>query len=99
MTVWNNQTDEGVVGSPDPSENAKKKSTGDSVLTEWQTMTYELTESVINVRYLHNMQIRASVPVQWCVDTTNIVSPKSFVAAFLVKISKSTWELMDDKGE
>jgi hypothetical protein len=55
MTAWNNQMDEGVVGSPDPSENAKKKSAGDFVLTEWQTMTYKLSDSVIDLRYLHKI--------------------------------------------
>jgi hypothetical protein len=62
-------------------------------------MTYELSDTVMDQRYLHKMQIRASIPVQWCIDTTNILSAKSFVAAYLVKISKNTWELMDDNNQ
>jgi hypothetical protein len=99
MTAWNNQNICGAIDAQNPSESPKKKSTNDSELTEWQTMTYEHTDSVIDVRYLHKMRIRSSVAVQWCIDTANIMSAKSFIAAFLVKISKSIWELMDDKGE
>jgi hypothetical protein len=97
--AWKEQNVCGVIEPQNPSESPKKKSTNDTELTEWQATTYELADSVIDVRYLHKMRIRASVPVQWCVDTANIMSAKSFIAAFLVKISKSTWELMDDKGE
>ena len=99
MTAWNDQNICGAIDAQNPSESPKKKSTNDSELTEWQTMTYEHTDSVIDVRYLHKMRIRSSVAVQWCIDTANIMSAKSFIAAFLVKISKSIWELMDDKGE
>ena len=99
MTAWNDQNICGAIDAQNPSESPKKKSTNDSELAEWQTMTYEHTDSVIDVRYLHKMRIRSSVAVQWCIDTANIMSAKSFIAAFLVKISKSIWELMDDKGE
>jgi len=99
MTAWNDQNICGAIDAQNPSESPKKKSTNDSELTEWQTMTYEHTDSVIDVRYLHKMRIRSSVAVQWCIDRANIMSAKSFIAAFLVKISKSIWELMDDKGE
>ena len=99
MTAWNDQNICGAIDAQNPSESPKKKSTNDSELMEWQTMTYEHTDSVIDVRYLHKMRIRSSVAVQWCIDTANIMSAKSFIAAFLVKISKSIWELMDDKGE
>lgn len=99
MTAWNDQNICGAIDAQNPSKSPKKKSTNDSELTEWQTMTYEHTDSVIDVRYLHKMRIRSSVAVQWCIDTANIMSAKSFIAAFLVKISKSIWELMDDKGE
>jgi hypothetical protein len=100
MTAWNDQNIIcGAIDAQNPSESPKKKSTNDSELTEWQTMTYEHTDSVIDVRYLHKMRICSSMAVQWCIDTANIMSAKSFIAAFLVKISKSIWELMDDKGE
>jgi hypothetical protein len=91
MTAWNDQNICGAIDAQNPSESPKKKSTNDSELTEWQTMTYEHTDSVIDVRYLHKMRIRSSVAVQWCIDTASIMSAKSFIAAFLVKISKSIW--------
>ncbi len=34
-----------------------------------------------------------------CLDTKNVLDTQSFVPAILVKISKTTWELMDENGD
>ncbi len=52
MTAWNDQNICGAIDAQNPSESPKKKSTNDSELTEWQTMTYEHTDSMIDVQYL-----------------------------------------------
>ncbi len=35
----------------------------------------------------------------WCLDTKNVLDTQSFVPAILVKISKTTWELMDENDD
>jgi hypothetical protein len=83
-----------------PSTPCGKKTTGDVGFTEWQVMMFDLGNTIIDCNYLQNMPIRQSIPVAWCLDPKKVLDTQSFVSATLVKISKTTWELInknDDK--
>jgi hypothetical protein len=45
------------------------------------------------------MKLRQHVPVAYCINDKNIVDIASFVPAYLVKIGKNLWEVMDEHDE
>ena len=59
----------------------------------------DLGDTIIDHNYLQQMCIRQSIPVAWCLDTKNVLDTQSFVPAILVKISTTTWELMDENDD
>ena len=59
----------------------------------------DLGDTIIDHNYLQQMRIRQSIPVAWCLDTKNVLDTQSFVPAILVKISTTTWELMDENDD
>ena len=61
-------------------------------------MVYDLI-GVVDRRYLQNMKLRQHVPVAYCSNEKNIADVASFVPAFLVKIGKNLWEVMDEHDE
>ena len=75
------------------------KTTGDVGFTKWQVMMSDLGATIIDHNYLQQMRIRQSIPVAWCIDTKNVLDTQSFVPAILVKISTTTWELMDENDD
>ena len=75
------------------------KTTGDFGFTKWQVMMSNLGDTIIGRNSLQQMRIRQSIPVTQCLDTKNVLDTQSFVPAILVKISKTTWELMDENDD
>jgi hypothetical protein len=75
------------------------KSTGladEDSMTDWHCDVNELPEDlVIGLQYLSNLKLRESVPIVWCVDTNQVCEVQSFVPAFLTRVTKHMWEVID----
>ncbi len=74
------------------------KATGDTYYTQWQIMVNDLIGEVDH-NYLKKMKLRQHVPVAYCINNKNISDIGSFVPAFLVRVGKNLWEVMDEHDE
>ena len=49
----------------------------------------------VDLEYLSDLALRESVPIAWCVDTRDVHEVRSFVPAYLLRVSKNMWEVTD----
>jgi hypothetical protein len=75
------------------------KTMGNLEFTKWQVMVSKLDDTLLDHHHLKNMRIHQAVPVMWCIDNKNVHDIQSFVPEIFVKISKQTWELMDENDD
>jgi hypothetical protein len=65
-------------------------------LTAWFSAVDELAENVfINLESLSSLTLCESVPIAWCVDTHDVSEMRSFVPAFLTRVTKNMWAVTD----
>ena len=74
------------------------KITGDTNYMQCQIMVSDLIGEVDH-NYMQKMKLRQHFPVAYCINDKNISHISSFIPAYLVKIGKNLWEVMDKHNE
>ena len=79
--------------------NASSKKTAeaeeDNNVSRWEVAVENIPND-FTLESLKDIRLRASIPVAWCKDVTNIADLASFVPAYLTRISKHEWEVSDE---